>query len=148
MSYEVINPEQLGAPRGWNNGMLGPAGGRVLFVAGQTAHDRSGRVPEAGFVEQFGRALDNTLAVVREAGGRPSDIGRMTVFVTDIDGYRRSLPELGELWKPRMGRHYPAMALMEVTRLVDEQALVEIEATALLREPASLQGDEATPVAT
>ena len=148
MSYQVINPEQLGAPRGWNNGMLGPAGGRVLFVAGQTAHDGNGRVPEAGFVEQFGRALDNTLAVVRDAGGTPSDIGRMTVFVTDIEAYRESLPELAELWRPRMGRHYPAMALMEVKSLVDERALVEIEATALLREHTSLRGDDRALVVT
>ncbi len=148
MSYQVINPEQLGAPRGWNNGMLGPAGGRVLFVAGQTAHDGSGGVPDAGFVEQFGRALDNTLAVVRDAGGTPSDIGRMTVFVTDIEAYRESLPELGELWRPRMGGHYPAMALMEVKSLVDERALVEIEATAVLPEHTSLRGDDNAPVVT
>ncbi len=148
MSYRVINPEDLGAPRGWNNGMLGPAGGRVLFVAGQTAHDRSSRVPEAGFVEQFGRALDNTLAVVREAGGVPADIGRMTVFVTDIEAYRQSLPELGEIWRPRMGRHFPAMALMEVAGLVDERALVEIEATALLPAPVMLTEEEPAPVVT
>ena len=97
---------------------------------------------------QFGLALDNTLAVVRAAGGTPSDIGRMTVFVTDIDAYRASLPELGALWRPRMGRHYPAMALMEVTRLVDERALVEIEATALLQEPASLQEEGPAPAMT
>ena len=148
MSYRIINPEELGAPRGWNNGMLGPVGGRVLFIAGQTAHDRSGRVPKAGFVEQFGRALDNTLAVVRAAGGAPADIGRMTVFVTDVESYRGSLPELGELWRQRMGRHFPAMALMEVVRLVDERALVEIEATAVLTGPASLQADDAAPAAT
>ncbi|HJO05606.1 MAG TPA: RidA family protein [Acidobacteriota bacterium] len=141
MSYQVINPEQLGVPSGWNHGMLGPAGGRTLFVAGQTARDRTGKAPEAGFVEQFANALDNTLAVVRAAGGGPSDIGRMTVFVTDIDAYRRSLKELGDHWKQRMGRHFPAMALMEVTRLVDERAMVEIEATALLPEPAIQQGD-------
>lgn len=143
MSYRIINPEELGAPRGWNNGMLGPVGGRLLFIAGQTARGRSGRVPEAGFVEQFGRALDNTLAVVRDAGGAPGDIGRMTVFVTDIEAYRGSGPQLGEVWRPRMGHHYPAMALMEVTSLVDKRALVEIEATAILPEPAAMQGDDA-----
>jgi 3-hydroxybutyrate dehydrogenase len=128
----IINPEELGAPRGWNNGMLAQAGGRMLFVAGQTAHDGSGQVPAADFVSQFDRALGNVLAVVRKAGGEVGDIGRFTIYVTDMAQYRASLKRLGEVYRHRMGTHFPAMALVEVTSLVDPQALVEIEATAVL----------------
>jgi NAD(P)-dependent dehydrogenase (short-subunit alcohol dehydrogenase family)/enamine deaminase RidA (YjgF/YER057c/UK114 family) len=128
----IINPEELGAPRGWNNGMLAQAGGRVLFIAGQTARDGSGQVPAADFVAQFDRALGNVLAVVRQAGGGAEDIGRFTIYVTDMSEYRGSLKQLGEVYRRRMGTHFPAMALVEVTSLVDPQALVEIEATAVL----------------
>jgi enamine deaminase RidA (YjgF/YER057c/UK114 family) len=130
--YQIINPASLGAPRGWNNGMLAPAGGRVLFVAGQTARDATGKVPPLGFVEQFGRALENVLAVVREAGGGPEQVGRLTIYVTDLNAYRTNLKPLGEAYRRLMGRHYPAMALVAVTGLVDERALVEIEATAVV----------------
>jgi NAD(P)-dependent dehydrogenase (short-subunit alcohol dehydrogenase family) len=129
--FAVINPEQLGAPRGWNNGMLAPAGGRTLFIAGQTARDGSGRVPAADFVSQFDQALGNVLTVLRAAGGEPTDIGRFTIYVTDIASYRASLKLLAETYRRRMGTHYPAMALVQVTSLVDQQAVVEIEATAV-----------------
>jgi NAD(P)-dependent dehydrogenase (short-subunit alcohol dehydrogenase family)/enamine deaminase RidA (YjgF/YER057c/UK114 family) len=128
----IINPAELGAPRGWNNGVLGRAGGRTLFIAGQTARDGSGQVTAADFVSQFDRALGNVLAVVREAGGAPGDIGRFTIYVTDMAQYRGGLKPLGEVYRRRMGTHYPAMALVEVKSLVDPQALVEIEATAVL----------------
>jgi NAD(P)-dependent dehydrogenase (short-subunit alcohol dehydrogenase family) len=130
--FAIINPEQLGAPRGWNNGMLAKAGGRLLFIAGQTARDGSGRVPAADFVSQFDRALINVLAVLRQAGGDPADIGRFTIYVTDMAQYRANLKPLGEAYRQRMGNHYPAMALLEVTSLVDSAAVVEIEATAVL----------------
>jgi NAD(P)-dependent dehydrogenase (short-subunit alcohol dehydrogenase family) len=130
--FAIINPEELGAPRGWNNGMLAQAGGRTLFIAGQTARDDSGHVPGADFVSQFDRALGNVLAVLRQAGGEPGDIGRFTIYITDIGQYRASLKPLGEVYRRRMGTHFPAMALVEVRSLVDPQAVVEIEATAVL----------------
>jgi NAD(P)-dependent dehydrogenase (short-subunit alcohol dehydrogenase family)/enamine deaminase RidA (YjgF/YER057c/UK114 family) len=130
--FAIINPEELGAPRGWNNGMLARAGGRTLFIAGQTARDGSGRVPAADFGSQFDRALGNVLAVLRQAGGEPEDIGRFTIYVTDMAQYRASLKPLGEVYRRRMGTHFPAMALVEVKSLVDQQAVVEIEATAVL----------------
>jgi NAD(P)-dependent dehydrogenase (short-subunit alcohol dehydrogenase family)/enamine deaminase RidA (YjgF/YER057c/UK114 family) len=129
---QIINPEELGAPRGWNNGMLSQAGGRMLFIAGQTARDGSGQVLAADFVAQFDRALGNVLAVLRQAGGEPGDIGRFTIYVTDMAQYRISLKPLGEVYRRRMGTHFPAMALVEVMSLVDPQAVVEIEATAVL----------------
>jgi NAD(P)-dependent dehydrogenase (short-subunit alcohol dehydrogenase family)/enamine deaminase RidA (YjgF/YER057c/UK114 family) len=128
----IINPEELGAPRGWNHGMLAQAGGRTLFIAGQTARDGSGRVPAADFVSQFDRALANVLAVLRQAGGEPGHVGRFTIYVTDMAQYRASLKLLGEVYRRRMGTHFPAMALVEVKSLVDPQAVVEIEATAVL----------------
>ena len=131
MSFEIVNPEALGVPRGWNNGMLGAAGGRVLFVAGQTAAS-GGADPAVGFVEQFAQALANVLAVVRAAGGQAEHVGRFTIFVTDMETYRASRKPLGEVYRRHMGRHFPAMALVEVSSLVDPRALVEIEATAIL----------------
>ena len=130
--FTIVNPEELGAPRGWSNGMLAQAGGRTLFIAGQTARDVSGQVPVADFVAQFDRALGNVLAVLGAAGGKPQDIGRFTIYVTDVAQYRGSLKPLGEVYRKRMGRHYPAMALVEVRSLVDPNAVVEIEATAVI----------------
>jgi enamine deaminase RidA (YjgF/YER057c/UK114 family) len=112
--------------------MLGPAGGRVLFVAGQDAAEPDGAVADADFVAQFSTALRKTLAVVRAAGGGPGDVGRLTIYVTDLAEYRARRRELGEAWRALMGRHYPAMALVQVQALVDPAARVEIEATAIL----------------
>ncbi|WP_420449741.1 RidA family protein [Candidatus Palauibacter sp.] len=131
-AFEVLNPTALGEPRGWNHGLLAPAGGRVLFVAGQTATGPEGHIETPDFAAQFALALDRVLAVVRAADGEPSHIGRMTIYVTDLAAYRDARRELGAAWRARMGRHYPAMALVEVSGLVDSGALVEIEATAVL----------------
>ena len=132
MSLQHIDPPALGEPRGWTNGMLAPPGGGILFIAGQTARDAAGHIVEGGLVDQWEQALANVLTVVEAAGGRPTDIARMTVFITDLGDYRTSLKELGAVWKARMGRHYPAMSVVEVTGLVDEGAVVEIEATAVI----------------
>lgn len=134
MTYELINPEELGAPKGWTNGMLAPAGGRILFVAGQDAAEPGGVVTEDDFVEQFAIALGKAVTVVREAGGGPEDIGRITVFVRDMDEYLARRPDLRETYRSLMGRHYPAMALVAVSRLVDPRAKVELEATAVIRD--------------
>ena len=125
-NLELVNPEALGAGSGFSHGVLAPTGARILFVAGQTAPDRG------AFVDQFAAVLDRLLAVVGEAGGRPEDIARMTVWVTDMTAYRAGRAELGRAWRARMGRHYPAMAVVEVRSLVDPKALVEIEATAAI----------------
>jgi enamine deaminase RidA (YjgF/YER057c/UK114 family) len=129
---EPIQPEVLGPARGWTHGFLGPPGGRVLFVAGQTAAEDDGTVETPDFARQFDRVLEKVLLVVTEAGGHPEQIARLTVYVTDLDAYLAARKEIGGLWKARMGRHYPAMALVEVRRLVDAGALVEMEATAVL----------------
>src|SRR5690606_27574451 len=118
--------------KGWTNGLLAPAGGRILFVAGQTARDAAGRIVGDDVVAQWERALDNVLAVVRAAGGGPEHIGRMTIFVTSRAEYLESRRALGEVWRRLMGSHYPAMTLVEVSALVDEGARVEVEATAVV----------------
>jgi NAD(P)-dependent dehydrogenase (short-subunit alcohol dehydrogenase family) len=131
-ALEVVNPQTLGAPSGWSHGMLAPPGSRTLFVAGQAGWDASTPGDPPPFAEQFARALDKVLTVVRAAGGRPSDLARLAVYVTDLEAYRASRKLLGEAWRARLGKHYPAMALVEVKGLLDRGALVEIEGTAII----------------
>src|ERR671916_531448 len=100
---KVINPASLGRPSGYANGVLTPPGVRVLFVAGQIGWDENQRLVGEDFVEQFGRALRNVLAVVGEAGGAPGSIGRMTVYVTDKREYLARRAEVGALWRELMG---------------------------------------------
>ena len=132
MHLEIVNPESLGAPKGWSHGVLAPRDGRLLFIAGMAGWNARAGGDPPGFVEQFARALDQVLIVVREAGGQPTDVARMTVYVTDVTQYRANLKALGEAWRERFDRHYPAMALLEVKGLVDQGALVEIESTAVI----------------
>jgi enamine deaminase RidA (YjgF/YER057c/UK114 family) len=127
-----INPESLGRPRGYSNGMLTGPGPRLLFVAGQIGWDERQRLVSADFVEQFERALGNVLEVVREAGGAPTSVARLLVYVTDKREYLARTAEIGERWRALMGRHYPAMALVEVKALLEEGAQVEIEGVAVL----------------
>lgn len=134
MTYEHINPEELGAPRGWTNGMLAPVDGRVLFIAGQDAAEVGGEVVTDDFVRQFDLVLGKVLTIVRAAGGGPEDVGRMTIFVTALDEYRSGRREIGERYRAHMGKHFPAMALVEVRGLLDPGAKVEIEATAVIRD--------------
>ena len=131
-SFRSVNPPGLGRPSGFSHGLVAPAGSRRLIVAGQTASDSHGRIENAAFPDQFEAALGRVVAVVAAAGGRAEDIGRMAIFVTDLDGYLAARPALGGIWKQLMGAHYPALTLVEVTRLVDPGATVEIEATAVL----------------
>ena len=132
MELELINPESLGAPRGYSNGVLAPAGGRLLFVAGQIAWDERQQIVSEDFVEQFDRALRNVLAVLHEAGGAPGGVARLVVYVTDKREYQARTREVGERWRALMGRHFPAMALVEVKGLLEDGAKVEIEGIAVL----------------
>lgn len=132
MSFRIVNPEALGAPKGFSHGVLTPVGGRVLFIAGQAGWENQAQGEPPNFAGQFARALDKVLTVVREAGGTPADVARLTVYVTDLADYRAALASLGEVWRARMGRYYPAMAVVEVKGLVDRGARLEIEATAVL----------------
>lgn len=131
-SQRAVQPLGWAKPRGYVNGFL--AEGRLLFVAGQVGWNAQLASPKfpKGFAEQFERALLNVLTVVREAGGRPTDLVRFTVFVTDKKEYLSASKRLGEIWKRHLGHHYPAMTLVEVSALLESAAKVEIEATAML----------------
>ncbi|HYR51052.1 MAG TPA: RidA family protein [Candidatus Dormibacteraeota bacterium] len=132
MRFEVINPEALGVPKGWNNGLLAPKEGRLLFIAGQAGWEEGASGKPPGFAGQFARAMDKVLSVLRAAGGAPTDLARVTMYVTDLEAYRQSRKAIGEAWRERLGKHFPAVALVEVSGLVDPGAVVEIEATAVL----------------
>ncbi|MEW5423725.1 RidA family protein [Amorphus sp. 3PC139-8] len=126
---KAVQPEGWAEPRGYANGMVGE--GRVLFVGGQIGWTVDGKFP-ADFLGQVGQALRNILDVVEAAGGGPEHIARLTWYVTDIDTYRASLKELGPVYRSVLGKHFPAMALVQVAALVEAEAQVEIEATAVL----------------
>jgi enamine deaminase RidA (YjgF/YER057c/UK114 family) len=131
MTFKLINPESLGAPHGYANGILAE-GGRLLFIGGQIAWDQQQRIVSAELVEQFDRALANVITVVTEAGGRPEQIARLVIYVTDKDEYRMHMKEIGARYRARMGKHFPAMVLVEVAGLLEDRAKVEIEGTAVL----------------
>ena len=132
MTFKKINPDALGAPHGYSNGILTEANGKVLFVAGQIGSNQEMKVVSSDFVEQFDQALANVLTVVTEAGGTAEQVTRLTMYVTDRVEYMTHTRAVGERYRARMGKHYPAMALIEVKGLLDPAAKVEIEATAVL----------------
>jgi enamine deaminase RidA (YjgF/YER057c/UK114 family) len=127
---QIINPPGLPPPRGYSNGVV--AEGRVLFVAGQIGWTGQAALVSDRFVDQFDQALANVLTVVKTAGGTPESVSRLTIFVTDKSQYVSSAEEIGQRYRARMGRHYPAMSLVEVKGLLEPGALVEIEATAVI----------------
>ena len=132
MKFELINPESLGTPRGYSNGVLTEAGGRLLFVAGQIGWDAKQAIVSDDFVAQFDRALANVIAVVTAAGGSPEEIARLVIYVTNKAEYAARREEVGKVYRTHLGKHFPAMALVEVKSLLDDKAKVEIEAVAVL----------------
>ncbi len=128
----VIQPDGWVPPKGYSNGVV--ATGKVLFIGGQIGWNPKSATPEfpATFAEQFEQALANVCEVLRAAGGTPEQLTRLTVYVVDKKEYLASLKALGAGWKKHLGRHYPAMALVQVVALVEDLAKVEIEATAVL----------------
>jgi enamine deaminase RidA (YjgF/YER057c/UK114 family) len=131
MSLKLVNPKSLGPPQGYSNGTLADPG-RLLFVAGQVGWDESQTIVSTDFVEQFDRALANVIAVVTEAEGRPDQITKLTIYITDKDEYNLQRKNIGERYRSRMGKHFPAMALVEVKGLLEPEAKVEIEAIAVI----------------
>ena len=125
-------PEGWPRPKGYSNAMS--AHGRVVFTAGIVGWDETGAFVSDTLPGQFAQALKNILAILACDGAGPENIARLTCYVVDIEAYRASLKEIGEAWKTLMGRHYPAMALVAVSALVESEALVEIEATAVIPE--------------
>ena len=125
----VLLPEGWPRPRGYSNGV--EATGRMVFVAGQIGWDTEGRFPD-GFAAQFRQTIDNTLAVLAEAGAGPEHIVRMTWYVVDKAEYLAALRDVGAVWRERIGPHYPAMAVVEVKGLIEDAARIEIETTAVV----------------
>ena len=133
VELEAIEPEGWASPRGYANGIRVRHAGELLFTAGQIAWDADQKIVGPGdFVAQFRQALGNVVAVVRAAGGQPSNVARLTIYVTDKQCYLDSLREIGSIYREAFGKHYPAMALVQVADLLDAGAMIEIEATAAL----------------
>jgi enamine deaminase RidA (YjgF/YER057c/UK114 family) len=130
MSLEFVNPPELATPRGFSHAAVGS--GRLVFLAGQTALDGSGRIVGGTVVEQFDKALHNLLLALAAAGGRPSDLASLTLYIVDMADYRANLRAIGAVWKRLVGERYPAMAAVGVARLWDEEALVEVQGYAVL----------------
>ena len=125
-----LQPAGWPAPRGYANGIQ--ADGTQVFVAGMIGWDEAGKFAE-GFAGQLRKTLENTLAVLAEANAGPADIVRMTWYVTDLDAYRDNLREVGAAYRAVMGKNFPVMAVVGVAGLVEREALVEIETTAVVR---------------
>lgn len=128
----AINPPELGPAKGYSNGMLVSGDSDLLFVAGQIGWDRTQKVVSADLGEQFTQALRNLLVVVTAAGGEAHHIVRITAFVTDKREYLAALKSIGAGWREVLGRHFPAMSLVQVADLLEDGAKVELEATAAI----------------
>lgn len=127
---KVLQPPGWTKPKGYANGIA--ARGTLVFVGGQIGWNAQCRFEARDFVGQAKQALANVVAVLAEAGGRPEHIVRMTWYVVDRDEYAASLPELGRAYREVIGRHFPAMAAVQVVALVEREARIEIEATAVI----------------
>jgi len=132
MSFKLINPEALGAPSGYSNGLLVDGGGKLLFIAGQIAWDQDQKIVSDDFVEQFDKALSNVITVLRAAGGEPNNIVRLVIYVTNKIEYRERTREAGERYRKHLAKHFPAMVLVQVAGLLDDRAKVEIEGMAVI----------------
>jgi len=133
METAIINPEKLAKPKGYNHGIKASGTSAILFLGGQVAWDQEGRlVGDDNIALQFDKALENILAVVQEAGGKPENIVKLNIYVTDKDAYISSMRELGQVYRKHMGKHFPTMTLLEVKSLYEEGAKVEIEGLAVL----------------
>lgn len=128
--HEIRNPESLARPRGYSHAVVAQSG-RTVYLAGQTAQGQDGSIVGSTIAEQFEVAAGNVVKALEAAGARPPDLVSMQIFVTDIDEYRRSSKEIGESYRRHFGRHYPAMALLEVRRLFDRAAKIELVAIAV-----------------
>ena len=133
MSIERVNPPRLAEPVGFSHAVVGT--GTIVFLAGQTALDPSGNIVGGGVVSQFETALGNLLAALEAAGGRPDQLASLTVYAVDLGDYRAHAREIGQVWRQLVGTDYPAMAGIGVTRLWDEDALVEVQGFAVLNHP-------------
>jgi len=132
MNRDILNPPSLARPSGFSHGIL-ITGGRLLFLAGQTASDASGQIVAPGdIVAQYEQVLQNLQTVVEAAGGTMQNIVKMTIFVSDRDDYHAHLKPLGKVHRAYFGNYYPATALFEISRFFQDEALIEIEGIAVI----------------
>ena len=130
---QVVQPEGWKKPKGYANGVVLSGASKLVFAAGQIAWDTEEKIVGRGdFGAQFEQALKNVVLVLQAAGAKPEHIVRLTVYVTDKQMYSAHAKKIGVIWKDVVGRHYPAMTLVEVADLLEEGALVELEATAAI----------------
>jgi enamine deaminase RidA (YjgF/YER057c/UK114 family) len=130
--FRVLQPPGWPRPIGYANGVA--ARGRMIFVSGQIGWSAEGRFEALDLAGQVRQALENVIAVLREGGAGPSDVTSMTWYVVDRKNYIAEQKKIGEAYRATMGRHFPAMAVVEVSGLVEDQALVEIQAVAMASE--------------
>jgi len=128
--FEFLHPRHWKRTKGYTNGVV--AAGRLVFIAGQVGWNAEQQFESQDFVAQVRQALENIVAIVREAGGTPAHIGRLTWFITDKGEYLSRLPEVGKVYRSVMGRHFPTMTVVEVSALLEDEAKVEIEASAVV----------------
>ena len=131
MNIERVNPPDLPAPSGFAHAVIA-TGGRLVFLAGQTALDRDGCIVGESVTEQFEVALGNLLAALAAGGGQPADLASLTIYAADLEDYRAHGREIGAVWRRLAGRDYPAMAAIGVSRLWDPAALVEVQGLAVI----------------
>ena len=132
---KILQPPGWTKPKGYSNG-IAVKGGTTVFISGQVAFNSEGVLVEKTFAGQFRQTLKNTLAVLAEAGGKPEHIVRMTWYIVDKREYLGASKDVGIAYRDLIGRHYPAMAVVQVAGLVEDEARVEIETTAVIPEPA------------
>ena len=135
MTSERINPAELARPSGFSHAVSvagGAAAGRMVFLAGQTGVDRDGHIADGGVVPQFERAMTNLLTALGAAGGLPSDLVSLTIYLTDVPDYQAHAREIGAVWRRLAGTEYPAMAAVGVTRLWLPELLIEIQGIAVV----------------
>jgi enamine deaminase RidA (YjgF/YER057c/UK114 family) len=131
VTIEPVNPPELPKPSGFSHAVVS-SGGRLVFLAGQTALDTAGSLVGRDVVDQFEQALGNLLTALQAAGGGAEHLTSLTIYATDLADYRRRGKEIGAVWRKLAGRQYPAMAAIGVHRLWDEAALVEVQGFAVI----------------
>ena len=132
---QILQPPGWAKPKGYSNG-IAVKGGTTVFVAGQVAFNSQGAIEKQSFGAQFRQTLENTIAVLAEAGGKPEHIVRMTWYILDKQEYLGAIREVGAAYRELVGKHYPAMAVVQVSGLIEDEAKLEIETTAVIPETA------------
>jgi enamine deaminase RidA (YjgF/YER057c/UK114 family) len=131
VTHKIVNPENLAAPVGFTHALVASKG-TTVYLGGQAGIDATGAVVAPGLIEQFDTAASNVVTALKAAGGEPDHLVSMQIFVTSAEEYRRSLEDIGDVYRKHFGRHFPALALFEVNGLFDRDAKVELVCIAVI----------------